>query len=50
MAGEAGRVTTPGMSSVLRYGLSYQDVEELLDERRITVDHVTVTGGCSVVL
>ena len=26
----------------LRYGLSYQDVEELLAERGITVDHVTV--------
>jgi IS6 family transposase len=25
-----------------RYGLSYQDVEELLAERGITVDHVTV--------
>jgi transposase-like protein len=26
----------------LRYGLSYRDVEELLSERGITVDHVTV--------
>jgi transposase-like protein len=26
----------------LRYGLSYRDVEELLAERRIEVDHVTV--------
>ncbi len=26
----------------LRYGLSYRDVEELLAEREITVDHVTV--------
>jgi len=26
----------------LRYGLSYRDVEELLAERAITVDHVTV--------
>ncbi len=26
----------------LRYGLSYRDVEELLAERRIVVDHVTV--------
>ena len=26
----------------LRYGLSYRDVEELLAERRITVDHVTI--------
>jgi len=25
----------------LRYGLSYRDVEELLDERGIEVDHVT---------
>jgi transposase, IS6 family len=26
----------------LRYGLSYRDVEELLGERGIQVDHVTV--------
>jgi transposase-like protein len=26
----------------LRYGLSYRDVEELLAERRVEVDHVTV--------
>jgi transposase-like protein len=25
----------------LRYGLSYRDVEELLAERRVEVDHVT---------
>src|SRR5450755_2286377 len=37
----------PGVISVavrwyLRYGLSYRDVEELLAERGVTVDHVTV--------
>ena len=26
----------------LRYGLSYRDVEELLAERRVRVDHVTI--------
>ena len=26
----------------LRYSLSYRDVEELLDERGIQVDHVTI--------
>ena len=26
----------------VRYGLSYRDVEELLAERGITVDHVTI--------
>jgi transposase-like protein len=26
----------------LRYGLSYRDVEELLAERAVTVDHVTI--------
>lgn len=31
----------------LRYGLSYRDVEELLAERGITVDHVTVYRWCS---
>jgi hypothetical protein len=30
----------------LRYGLSYRDVEELLAERGIEVDHVTIYGGC----
>jgi transposase, IS6 family len=28
----------------LRYGLSYRDVEELLAERGIVVDHVTIYG------
>jgi hypothetical protein len=31
----------------LRYGLSYRDVEELLAERGIEVDHVTSIAGCS---
>jgi transposase-like protein len=31
----------------LRYGLSYRDVEELLAERGITVDHVTIYRGGS---
>ena len=31
----------------LRYGLSYRDVEELLAERGITVDHVTIYRGYS---
>jgi hypothetical protein len=31
----------------LRYGLSYRDVEELLAERSITVDHVSVYRWCS---
>ena len=31
----------------LRYGLSYRDVEEVLAERGIVVDHVTSTAGCS---
>ena len=30
----------------LRYGLSYRDVEELLAERGITVDHVTIDRWC----
>ena len=30
----------------LRFGLSYRDIEELLAERGVEVDHVTVTGGC----
>ena len=29
----------------LRYGLSYRDVEELLAERGIVVDHVTIYRG-----
>ena len=31
----------------LRFGLSYRDVEELLAERGVEVDHVTVYRGCS---
>jgi len=30
----------------LRYGLSYRDVEELLAERGVEVDHVRSTAGC----
>jgi len=30
----------------LRFGLSYRHVEELLAERGIKVDHVTVYRGC----
>src|SRR6266511_4805450 len=30
----------------LRFGLSYRDVEELLAERGVEVDHVTVYPGC----
>jgi transposase, IS6 family len=35
-------VISVAVRSYLRYGLSYRDVEELLAERGITVDHVTV--------
>jgi IS6 family transposase len=35
-------VITLAVRWYLRYGLSYQDVEELLAERGITVDHVSV--------
>jgi transposase, IS6 family len=43
----AGFRFPPGVITVavrwyLRYGLSYRDVEELLAERGIEVDHVTV--------
>jgi len=31
----------------LRFGLSYRDVEELLCERGVKVDHVTAYRGCS---
>jgi hypothetical protein len=31
----------------LRFALSYRDVEELLAERGIEVDHVTIYGGYS---
>jgi transposase, IS6 family len=47
MSGFAGFRFSPDVIMVavrwyLRYGLSYRDVEELLAERGITVDHVTV--------
>jgi transposase-like protein len=32
----------------LRYGLSYRDLEELLAERGVEVDHVSVYRWCSV--
>jgi transposase-like protein len=35
-------VITVAVRWYLRYGLSYRDVEELLAERGIAVDHVTV--------
>jgi transposase, IS6 family len=35
-------VITVGVRWYLRYGLSYRDVEELLAERGVEVDHVTV--------
>jgi transposase, IS6 family len=31
----------------LRYSLSYRDVEELLAERGIAVEHVTIYRWCS---
>jgi transposase-like protein len=31
----------------LRYGISYRDVEELLAERGVTVDHVSIYRWCS---
>jgi IS6 family transposase len=34
----------------LRYGLSYRDVEELLIERGIEVDHVTIHSGSNTSL
>jgi transposase-like protein len=37
-------VITVAVRWYLRYGLSYRDVEELLAERGIDVDHVTVYG------
>jgi transposase, IS6 family len=35
-------VIAPAVRWYLRYGLSYRDVEELLADRGITVDHVTI--------
>jgi IS6 family transposase len=35
-------VITVAVRLYLRYGLSYRDVQELLAERGIRVDHVTV--------
>ena len=31
----------------LRFNLSYRDVEEMLVERGVDVDHVTSSDGCS---
>jgi hypothetical protein len=35
-------VILPAVRWYLRYGMSYRDVEELLAERGINVDHVTI--------
>jgi IS6 family transposase len=35
-------VITPAVRWYLRFGLSYRDVEELLSERGIVVDHVSI--------
>lgn len=40
-------VITIAVRWYLRYGLSYRDVEELLAERGVEVDHVTVLRGFS---
>jgi transposase-like protein len=36
------RVITVAVRWYLRYGLSYRDIDELLAERGIEVDHVTL--------
>jgi hypothetical protein len=38
------KVIAVAVRGYLRYGLSYRDVEELLAERGIAVDHVTIGG------
>jgi len=40
-------VTVLAVRWYLRFGLSYRDVEELLAERGVEVDHVTVYRWCS---
>ena len=40
-------VITLAVRWYLRFGLSYRDVEELLAERGIEVDHVSIFRGCS---
>ena len=40
--GPAQQAPRPRPTSALRYGLSYRDAGELLAERGITVDHVTI--------
>jgi len=37
-----GEVISVAVRWYLRYGLSYRDVEELLAERGVDVDHVTI--------
>jgi transposase, IS6 family len=41
-SGFRGGVIAVAVRWYLRYGLSYRDVGELLAERGVTVDHVTV--------
>ena len=38
----AGEIIVCGVRWYLRYALSYRDIEELMQERGVTVDHTTV--------
>jgi transposase, IS6 family len=46
-SGSLREVITVAVRWYLRYGLSYRDLEELLAERGVEVDHVTVYRWCS---
>ena len=38
----AGEIIVCGVRWYLRYALSYRDVEELMQEREVSVDHTTM--------
>ncbi len=43
-----GEVISVAVRWYLRYGLSYRDVEELLAERGVNADHVTIYRGSTL--
>jgi hypothetical protein len=34
-------------AGILRYSLSYRDLDEIMAERGLSVEHVTIGDGCS---
>jgi transposase-like protein len=46
----ASEITVPCVRRYLRFSLSYRDLEEMLTERNLSVDHSTLSHATSTVL